>query len=119
MNDVSPALKVLAQAALTVSNHKTRKKILDAIRNTANQLADPGSIKDAEGAVLEVRAQAEQEGSQYLNELDANVQVPGWRPSVVPGRNQSLAKTASDSAYGRLILDALNDKLRAIGRPEV
>ena len=114
MNDVSPALKVLAQAALPVSKHQTRKKILSAIRNTANERADPESIKDAEGAVVEAQAQAEQEGSEYLNELDANVQVPGWRSAVLPGRNQSLAKTASEGAYKRLILEALNDKLQPL-----
>jgi hypothetical protein len=119
MNDVSPALKVLAEAALAVSKHKTRKKILSAIRNTANERADPESIKDAEGAVVEAQAQAEQEGSEYLNELDTNVQVPGGRSAVLPGRNQSLAKTASEGAYKRLILDALNDRLRAIGRRDI
>ena len=120
MDDVSPALKALALAALPVSNHKTCQKILDATRNTANQLADPESIKDAEDAVHEARAQAQEEGSKYLNELDGDVHVPGGHPSILlPGRNQSLAKTASDKAYRRLILDALNDKLRAVGRPEV
>jgi len=115
---VSPALRVLATAALPVANRSTRKRILAAIQNTSTQLADPGSINDAEDAVREARAEADAASVDELDQM--NAQIPAARPALRRRlSNRSLAKFAARSGYARRILDALNDTLASIGRPEV
>lgn len=120
MSDVSPTLRLVAAATLPESSWRKHRRILKAISNSADQLADPSSLRDAQGAVNSARVQAELEGQSRLEREMRNVRGGGSRlynPEVSSVR--SRAKGQRDATFARQTLDILNGLLESIGRTPV
>ncbi len=117
--DVSPTLKVVAAAALAGSRRRVRKRILDAIRDTARKLTDPGQLQEAEYNLREARAQAERAAMETLTRLDTSLRPMRAVGPLRRRHNRELADWSRDQGYARRAVEILNDLLASIGRPPV
>jgi hypothetical protein len=126
MDDVSPALRLVASAAIPRSSRRVRKAILSAIRNTREELSDPASVKDAKEAVDRVATEAELRATETRQRLDSHVRAGrGMMPrgqmanAARRGSNRALAKWSSDQGSARRLVEILNGYLQSIGRPGI
>ena len=122
LRDVSPTLRLVALEALPGSARKTRKEILERIRNTAGYLTDQASVNEAQYNLKEAKAVTERAAMENLNRMNA-VRTYGVRSvRARPVRrlsNRSVSRWSEDQGYARRAVVILNQLLSSIGRTEV